>query len=42
MAAFARAARQRGARFVGGCCGTGAETLQLMAAALGPGSVAAP
>jgi len=34
MAAFARAARQRGARFVGGCCGTGPETLLVMAAAL--------
>ncbi|MHC5209206.1 MAG: homocysteine S-methyltransferase family protein [Planctomycetota bacterium] len=42
MAAFARAACQRGARFVGGCCGTDAETLGLMAAALGPGSTAAP
>lgn len=34
MAAFARAAVQRGARFVGGCCGTDADTLQLMASAL--------
>ena len=34
MAAFARAARQRGARFLGGCCGTDAETLTVMAAAL--------
>ncbi len=34
MAAFARAAFQRGARFIGGCCGTGAETLALMNAAL--------
>jgi methionine synthase I (cobalamin-dependent) len=41
MAAFARAAWQRGARFVGGCCGTDADTLTTMAAALGPGSVAA-
>lgn len=37
MAAFARAAVQRGARFIGGCCGTNADTLQSMAAALGPG-----
>ena len=41
MAAFARAARQRGARFVGGCCGTDDETLIQMAAALGPGNAAA-
>jgi methionine synthase I (cobalamin-dependent) len=34
MAAFARAARQRGARYIGGCCGTGPETLVTMAAAL--------
>ena len=34
MAAFARAALQRGARFVGGCCGTDADTLRLMASAL--------
>jgi len=34
MAAFARAARQRGVRFLGGCCGTGPETLLVMAAAL--------
>jgi homocysteine S-methyltransferase len=34
MAAFARAARQRGARFIGGCCGTVAETLTVMGAAL--------
>ena len=36
MAAFARAARLRGARFIGGCCGTDAETLLSMAAALRP------
>ncbi len=34
MAAFARAARLRGARFIGGCCGTTAETLTTMAGAL--------
>jgi methionine synthase / methylenetetrahydrofolate reductase(NADPH) len=34
MAAFARAARLRGVRFLGGCCGTGPETLLVMAAAL--------
>ena len=34
MAAFARAAVQRGARFVGGCCGTDAETLRVVASAL--------
>jgi methionine synthase / methylenetetrahydrofolate reductase(NADPH) len=34
LAAFARAARQSGARFLGGCCGTTADTLQLMASAL--------
>jgi methionine synthase I (cobalamin-dependent) len=42
MAAFVRAARQRGARFLGGCCGTDAETLTLLAAALGPERSAAP
>lgn len=34
MAAFARAAVQRGVRWVGGCCGTSPETLQLMSAAV--------
>ena len=34
MAAFARAAAQRGARFLGGCCGSDADTLRLMASAL--------
>ncbi len=34
MAAFARAARLRGVRFLGGCCGTGHETLLVMAAAI--------
>jgi len=34
MAAFARAACQRGARFIGGCCGTDGETLTVMGAAL--------
>lgn len=38
MAAFARAAVQRGARFIGACCGSNADTLQSMAAALGPRS----
>ena len=35
MAAFARAARLRGVRFIGGCCGTTAGTLGTMAGALG-------
>ena len=35
MAAFARAARIHGARFLGGCCGTGDEMLTAMAGALG-------
>jgi len=34
MAAFARAAVQRGARFLGGCCGSDTDTLRLMASAL--------
>jgi len=34
LAAFARAARVRGARFVGGCCGTDAATIALMGSAL--------
>lgn len=34
MAAFARAARQAGARWIGGCCGTDGDTLESMAAAL--------
>lgn len=34
MAAFARAARLRGARFLGGCCGTTPATLNTMAGAL--------
>jgi len=34
MAAFARAARLRGARFLGGCCGSDAGTITLMGAAL--------
>ena len=34
MAAFARAARLRGARFLGGCCGADAGTVTLMGAAL--------
>ncbi|MGQ0554314.1 MAG: homocysteine S-methyltransferase family protein [Planctomycetota bacterium] len=34
MAAFARAARLRGVRFLGGCCGTGPDELELMAEAL--------
>ena len=34
MAGFARAARAQSARFIGGCCGTGAATLTAMAAAL--------
>lgn len=34
MAAFARAAVEAGARFVGGCCGTTPRTLQTMAAAI--------
>lgn len=34
MAAFARAARIHGARYIGGCCGTTPETLATMAAAL--------
>jgi methionine synthase I (cobalamin-dependent) len=34
MAAFARAARLHGVRFVGGCCGSDEQTLLLMAAAL--------
>ncbi len=34
LAAFARAARLRGARWVGGCCGTDAASIALMASAL--------
>ncbi|MBM3985707.1 MAG: hypothetical protein FJ296_08495 [Planctomycetes bacterium] len=34
MAAFARAARLQGARFLGGCCGTDAATIALMGSAL--------
>jgi S-methylmethionine-dependent homocysteine/selenocysteine methylase len=34
MAAFARAAALRGARFVGACCGGTADTLVQMGAAL--------
>jgi methionine synthase I (cobalamin-dependent) len=34
LAAFARAARLRGARFLGGCCGTDAATIALMGSAL--------
>ncbi len=34
MAAFARAARLRGARYLGGCCGSDAATIALMGAAL--------
>jgi 5-methyltetrahydrofolate--homocysteine methyltransferase len=34
MAAFARVAVQRGARFLGACCGSDADTLRLMASAL--------
>lgn len=34
MAAFARAARIHGARYIGGCCGTSPDTLATMAAAL--------
>lgn len=35
MAAFARAARMRGARFVGACCGSSAATLSAMGSAMG-------
>ena len=34
LAAFARAARQAGARWIGGCCGTDAGTVALIGAAL--------
>jgi methionine synthase I (cobalamin-dependent) len=34
LAAFARAARQAGARWIGGCCGTDAGTVALMGSAL--------
>jgi len=37
MAAFARAAYKHGMRFIGGCCGTTAETLAAMGAALAAG-----
>jgi methionine synthase I (cobalamin-dependent) len=35
MAAFARAARMHGARFLGGCCGTREDSLTAMGGALG-------